>query len=408
MKTWMAFLLLTLLSATTWAKVPAYVEENLYFDFQKSILEGGQKQKRGFTQFDQSLYVDALWDLVEENSPQALTALDQTNTFNYDLTQKLRIAILRLKYNRALDIPQELNDELVAHLQQPISEKSVIYLLAAYEEEILKAGHADIIELAKTHSEYFDVATDADAKEDMTQDMLADLFYRSPDVSTYMNGEYVKSVKIFMFCRSNRIYPCLMVMRNVHGEELRNEDGTLWTHASLASAKSGLPSYLRNGNTPAGIFTIDSVMPAADQQISFGKFRRLILNFVPKSKNEVLFKSLLPKTSHDDAWWKTSTVARDAGRNLFRIHGTGKSNTEPATPYFPFMRTSGCIAQRENTYDGVTYKDQRELLDTIMKAMDLEPIYANEPKIKGMIYVVDMDDTDAPVTLEDLNRVGIE
>ncbi len=408
MKTWMAFLSLILLSTTALAKTSAYVEENLYFDFQKSILEGSNKSKLGFTQFDQSLYVDALWDLLEENSPEALKALDRVNTFSYDLVQKLRIAILRIKYDRVEEIPADLTAEIMSELHKPVSNKAVVYLIAAYEEEILKAGHKDMIELAKTHPEYFDVATDADAKEDMTKDMVADLFYRSPDVSTYMNGEYVKSVKIFMFCRTNRIYPCLMVMRNVHGEEFRNDDGTLWTHPALASAKSGLPSYMRNGNTPAGIFTIDSVMPAADQQISFGKFRRLILNFVPKSKNEVLFKSLLPKTSQDDTWWKTSIVARDAGRNLFRIHGTGKSNTEPATPYFPFMRTSGCIAQRENSYDGITFKDQRDLLDGIMKAMDLEPIYANEPKIKGMIYVVDMDDTDAPVTLEDLNQVGIE
>ena len=101
-------------------------------------------------------------------------------------------------------------------------------------------------------------------------------------------------------------------------------------------------------------------------------------------------------------------VARDAGRNLLRIHGTGKINTDPSTPYFPFMRTSGCIAQKENTYEGVTYQDQRELLDDVMLAMDMEPEFNNGPKIKGILYLMDLDDKSAPVTLEDLASRGID
>jgi hypothetical protein len=113
-----------------------------------------------------------------------------------------------------------------------------------------------------------------------------------------------------------------MVMKDINDQPIREASGALWVHPSLASSSRGLPSYTRNGNTPAGIFTIDSVMPVADQQISYGKNRRMILNFVPAAKNEELIKSLLPPSSHDKEWWKTSVVARDIGRNLFRIHGT--------------------------------------------------------------------------------------
>jgi hypothetical protein len=154
--------------------------------------------------------------------------------------------------------------------------------------------------------------------------------------------------------------------------------------------------------------TIDSVMPVADQQISFGKFRRMILNFIPKSKNETLLRSLLPESSISEDWWKAGVTARDIGRNLLRIHGTGKINPDPSVPYFPFMRTSGCISQRENTYDGITYKDQRDLLDAIMKAMDNQPVFENEPKIKGLLYIVEIDDTDEIVTPEALRGFGIE
>jgi hypothetical protein len=116
----------------------------------------------------------------------------------------------------------------------------------------------------------------------------------------------------------------------------------------------------------------------------------------------------LPASSQDADWWRAGVVSRDIGRNLLRIHGTGKINVDKETPYYPFMRTSGCIAQRENTYEGVTFKDQRNLLDSIMKAMDLAASFENETHIKGILYIVEVDDKNAPMTLEDLALRGIE
>ncbi len=411
MKHWMSLALALTFLSSVWAspKSENILEEVLYNNYQNAILSGNsQNSLMGFTSEEQALFVDALWDLSEDSHPEALKALNEIDTFHYDLIERLRVAILRLKYNRAQGLPADLEAELLNILLSPVVETRIIYTIAAYEAELLAAGHDKIIAYAKNHLAYFDISEDEVRRKDITNDMVTDLFYHTPDVTTYMNGEYVKSVKIFMFCRDNRLYPCLMVMRNVHGEIVRNEDGSIWTHPALASSARGLPSYTRNGNTPAGILTIDSVMPSADQQISFGKFRRMILNFIPKSRDEVLLKSLLPTSSHQEDWWKPTVVARDAGRNLFRIHGTGKLNNDPLTPYYPFMRTSGCIAQRENAYPEMTYKDQRELLDDIMTAMDMVPNYQNEVKVKGILYLVDLDDKNAPVLAEDLAQRGIE
>lgn len=387
------------------------LEETLYQDFKETILSNDSlklNMKSGFTSFEQKLFVDAVWDLADDGFVAAVDALTNLNTAHYDLPEKLRVGILRIKYKRALVLPDTLMAELVSELEKPESDKKVVYLLAAYENDLSTAGHSALIEMAKKHPEYFDIAEDEERKNDITEDMIADLFHKTPDVTTYMNGEYVKSVKIYMFCRENRLFPCMMVMRNVHGEVVRNADGTIWTHKSLASSARGLPSYTKNGNTPTGVMTIDSVMPSADQQMSFGKFRRMMLNFIPKSKNEALIKALLPESSHNEDWWKPGTTARDIGRSLFRIHGTLKINQDPTVPYYPFMRTSGCIAQRENTYDGVEYKDQRELLDSIMIAMDMEPKYANEVNVKGILYIVEIDDQNAPVEASDLALRGIE
>lgn len=413
MKHWMSLAIALSFLPTAWAaKYETNVlEEVLYQDFKQTVqTKDSQKinSKSGFTSFEQKIFVDAIWDMADEGNTSAINALDSIKTFHYDLIEKLRIGILRIKYKRAFVLPEDLISELATVLMNPTVETRIIYTLAAYEEDILNAGHADIIELAKNHKQYFDISEDETRKKEMTKDIVADIFHHNPDVTTYMNGEYVKSVKIFMFCRENRLYPCLMVMKNVHGESVRNADGSLWTHPSLASSARGLPSYTRNGNTPAGILTIDSVMPVADQQISFGKFRRMMINFIPKSKEEVLMRSLLPESSHNEEWWRPAVAARDIGRSLFRIHGTGKVNQDPTTPYYPFMRTSGCIAQRENTYNGVTYRDQRELLDDVMKAMDMVPVYENELKVKGILYLVEIDDVNAPVEATDLALRGIE
>jgi hypothetical protein len=385
------------------------MEEVIYQNF-KLNLQSKNKSNflTGFSSFEQKLLVDAAWDIAEEGDPKVIDALTESNTAHYDLIERLRVGILRIKFKRSSMLPQNLVEELINVLNQEKVDIRIVYIIAAYEEDVLSAGHNALIEKAKLHAEYFDVALDQERKNDITEDMISDLFHKAPDVTTYMNGEYVKSVKIFMFCRENRLYPCLMVMRNVHGEVVRDVDGIIWSHKSLASSARGLPSYTRNGNTPTGILTIDSVMPAADQQVSFGKFRRMILNFIPKSKNESLMKSLLPASSHTEEWWKSSVTARDIGRNLFRIHGTGKLNQDPSVPYYPFMRTAGCIAQRENTYDGVKYQDQRELLDAIMIAMNMETNFENEIKVKGILYLVEIDDKNAPVELEDLALRGIE
>lgn len=387
------------------ASLNALYEEQAYNNFKHQLLSSKPTLPFVFSQEDQKLFVDALEDLLNEN--ERVQKLSQIQTIAFDLAERLRIEILKLKQNEIRILDVSLVEELSNELRKPEVEKRLIYIIAAHEALLIQAGQKKIIELAKMHDAYTDISQEGETDEDLLAEVITDLYFNTPDTTTYMDGEYIKSVKVFMFCRNNRLYPCLAVMKDINGKEVRNADGSIWTHPLLASAKTGLPSYQRNGNTPAGIFTIDSVMPVADQQLSYGKFRRMMLNFVPKSDNEVLLKSLIPKSSWNHDWWSASPVARDIGRNLFRIHGTGKMNTEPNSPYFPFVRTSGCIANKENTYDGVTFANQRLLLDKIMTAMELQPTYANEPKIKGFLYIVELEDKSEPVSKKDLEEFGI-
>lgn len=409
MKLYLCIFLLINISVVS-ASSDAFEEEALYNQYRTVLSKTYSKSldQLPFTNREQKLFVDALEDGLYEGTTSHSKLAGEVPSFNFSIIEKLRIEILKIKFNSNVSFDSTIAEETISELKQPIENIRLIYVIAAHEDLLLKAGQNEIVNLAKMSPAYLDVAENNESEDETLADVVTDLYFNTPDTSKYMGGEYAKSVKIFMFCRVNRLYPCLMVMKDTKGMEVREGNLTLWSHPVLASSKFGIPSYQRNGNTPAGIFTIDSVMPTADQQVSYGKFRRMMLNFIPKSKDEVLIKSLIPKSSWDHDWWSSTTVARDIGRNMFRIHGTGKINEDANTPYYPFVRTSGCIANKENTYDGITYANQRVLLDKIMSAMGLVPTYENEPKIKGMLYIIELSDKSEPVTLNELSEFGIK
>jgi hypothetical protein len=195
-------------------------------------------------------------------------------------------------------------------------------------------------------------------------------------------------------------------MRNRAGEIHRNADGEIWTHPSLGFSRHEKEFFEKNGNTPSGIFRIDGVMAEADQKLVFGKNRRLILNFVGNSTDEENQVKLLPTSSLQTKWWREAVIARDMGRGSFRIHGTGlRSNSWKN--YYPFVGTSGCIAQRENKYGENEYNDQRVLLDELMKVSGFDPTFENESSIRALLYVINIDKKKSQVELKDLKANGI-
>ena len=101
---------------------------------------------------------------------------------------------------------------------------------------------------------------------------------------------------------------------------------------------------------------------------------------------------------HQLSWWKQSIIARELGRKFFRIHGTGLNCEEAVASYFPFVRTSGCIAQREVSGQ---FADQRILLDEMMKAMELKVTFENETILKGVLYIIEVSDQERAILLKD-------
>ncbi|MFA6236178.1 MAG: hypothetical protein WC635_02530 [Bacteriovorax sp.] len=205
----------------------------------------------------------------------------------------------------------------------------------------------------------------------------------------FKNGK----LTVFAILTHDRQRPGILVVRKPDGSFVSFDESKIWSIPVLGLSGRGLPFHHSNGSTPAGVYTIDSVMPEANKPFEFGKFRRLIVNFIPKTENEETLKSYLPDNHREKSWWKASVLGRELGRSLLRIHGTGRVNPNPLTTFFPLVPTSGCLATNEASLFGFkASQDQRLLLDTLMSALNLPKTAENESKIHGLLYVIDFDD----------------
>lgn len=381
--------------------------EQLYENFQQAIVSGSPLEGMLLTKESEDIYVDALWDLMErgEGGLDLKLTLDNIKIQQLSIREKLRLSLIKFRQQET-QLDYSIKLEAINHLLSPEVDNSLLALIAVHQEEIKSLGGDQLIQLATLHPQYQNYQV-FQADPVASSDAVTDLYREQRSLLNFRGGRYKNALRLFMFCRQDRSYPCAMVLKTAQGTPVRDKQGSLWVHPSLGASALNLPSSMRNGDTPSGVYTIDGVMPAANYPLYYGAHRRLIMNFIPATKDEMSLKSLLPMSSHVENWWKASIVGRDIGRTDLRIHGTGEVNYDPMTPWYPYIRTAGCVAQLEGTYNGITYDHQRILLDTMMRASGLIPSYQNEAQLKAIFYVVNIDDKKAPVTAEDLKELGI-
>lgn len=208
------------------------------------------------------------------------------------------------------------------------------------------------------------------------------------EILDYPNGK----VSLFALLHTDRTRPGKLFIRRGNGQFVHRKDGSLWSIPVLGLSGRALSFNHSNGCTPCGVYSVDSVMPEANRFFDFGKFRRLIVNFIKASEGERAIKEALPLSHHEKSWWSECVLGRELGRSLLRIHGTGDINKKPWSPYFPMVPTSGCLATTETNYLGLWKSNhQRELLDALMEASGLPATYENESKIHTLLYVINFD-----------------
>lgn len=358
------------------------------------------------------LYIDALWDITILNTGLTKgfmrSAVSNIKVPELDLADQVRLEIIQAWPKKA-KLSQQLEKDVLREIEHKNADERLVATVFTHVEflrdshELIKKARKNRPKSAKQY------AKEARIFKKKTKKDIQDLFFNSPQSLSFKNGKYNDGVRIFVFCRYSRQQKCLMIMKDKNNQPVYLKDGkTLWSHPALGMSRMRLPSWRRNGNTPEGVHTIDGVIRAgkkgSKKQRIFGSYSRFILNFVPRSHNEQDTKSFLPESASEANWWKSAVVARNVGRNLLRVHGTGVKRVRKKDPFYPMRPTLGCIMQRELKFDGVDYKDQRLLLDKTMIAMGMKPHWKNESKIRGVLYLIELDKQKKPVTLEEINE----
>ncbi len=362
--------------------------EEKYFQW-KDQIESGLLVKSKLTREEEKYYIDAVWDTFTSGKGKR-SLLKEIIQQEWAIEESFRLELLGVMYLKRTSATQRFKGQLK---ETKVFSKRLKILIASYPDEsrLLIPGEQfhEIIS-----------AVSMPVFRNKTNEELQDLYDYSPDLVSYRGGEYSNSVKLFVFCRKNRLYPCMMLMKDIYNNPVYLGD-TLWHQQALGSSSRGLPYNKVNGNTPSGVHTMDSVMPEANRPLAFGKYRRVILQFSPDDLDTSI---LLPNSAQDKTWWKQASIARDVGRAHLRIHGTGRQNTDPTTPFYPLRQTAGCISQKEGIYNNQEYKEQRVLLDTLMQAMEFDPIFDNEVKIKGILYLVEIDNKNESIALSEIKE----
>lgn len=339
-----------------------------------------------------------LWDLSDEGKLKSKLVVNKNDLAKLNLLQKLKYFAL----NRA-DIVQTDADYLQREIslainQRSMRDKEVTYLTSFrnyFPRELVLAAKEAFPETVNSVLEI------VNHDSSLSKEEIKEVFDYRVNLTSNHNQQYKDKLRIFVFCRRQRRYPCRLLIKDNNGE-LVKANNEVFSIPVLAKASRDLPSNITNGQTPQGVHSVDGVMPHANRQRAFGKFRRVILSFLPGfNVNDENTKEFLPASQHEKLWWKKASLARDVDRSSLRIHGTGNVSSDDR-PYYPHVPTAGCISTREGTYNEVTYTDQRVLLDALMRANFLDVNYDNEMKIKGTLTLIELDNLKEPVRMEDL------
>jgi hypothetical protein len=231
-------------------------------------------------------------------------------------------------------------------------------------------------------------------------------------VSLFRHQAKLQKKIIYSFQRQNRDYPGMAIVQNADGRFMRHGDGRLMVFQQLARAASNLPYFIKNGNTPQGVFSILGTAVANNKLIGPTPNLQLVMPFEnkwekyfqyptgmawnPAMDSLQLYQELLPPSWKKLSFATESFYAGKIGRNAIIAHGT---TIDPEyfkdKPFYPLTPTLGCLCAKElwNITNG-------RLL--VSEQFNLVSAYMATPGSKGYLYVLDIDDQQKAVSREEL------
>ncbi len=213
---------------------------------------------------------------------------------------------------------------------------------------------------------------------------------------------------IFSLQRNDRDYTGLVIVRKPDGKFVRNPDGTIFYVPQLARAITNLPSYITNGNTPQGIFSLQGVDTSSNIFIGKTTNIQLVMPFEApppvfmhiKNADTVwtlkMYADLLPHSWRSYFPVFESFYAGKAGRTEIIAHGTTVNpDFYKGKTYYPNTPTLGCLSAKEIWSD----KDGSRL-ESDQAA--LAGAYLSTGSKKGYLVVVNLDDKKQPVVIDEV------
>jgi hypothetical protein len=213
---------------------------------------------------------------------------------------------------------------------------------------------------------------------------------------------------IFSLQRNDRDYTGLVIVRKPDGKFVRNPDGTIFYVPQLARAITNLPSYITNGNTPQGIFSLQGVDTSSNIFIGKTTNIQLVMPFEApppvfmhiKNADTVwtlkMYADLLPHSWRSYFPVFESFYAGKAGRTEIIAHGTTVNpDFYKGKTYYPNTPTLGCLSAKEIWSD----KDGSRL-ESDQAA--LAGAYLSTRSKKGYLVVVNLDDKKQPVVIDEV------
>lgn len=213
-------------------------------------------------------------------------------------------------------------------------------------------------------------------------------------------------VVMYSFQRKDRDYPGMVLIRNAAGDFITDSLENIFHVPQLARSITNLPGYLRNGNTPQGIFRMYGF------GVSMSNFIGPTANVQMGMPVELSLKEFFDDSTILDSVWTVdryqklipskikmylpiyeSYYAGLIGRTEIIAHGT---TIDPGyyfgKAYYPLTPTQGCLCTKEIWNGKRLESDQQKLVNGLLKAGG-----AN-----GYCVVIELDDKHAPVTINDL------
>lgn len=224
----------------------------------------------------------------------------------------------------------------------------------------------------------------------------AEALRERPPLEDLLTAPFDGRPVIFSLQRLDRQFLGRAVVRSAEGSFLVEPDGRPFSVTQFGLSASGLPGTLTNGNTPGGIFEVESI--SRTKNTAIGPSETIILGLpleYDKTWTEARYNALLPDSWKSwwpirEAWW-----AGQAGRNEILAHGTTIDPTPWMNTVFAGQTPShGCLTCDE-TWDPGTGRrvtsEQARLVAALRKAGGA-PAY---------LVLVELDGENRPVTAED-------